>query len=99
MSDRGDDAPARGDASLDAAPEEFLQRLEPFERVLLDLKEQLYEGSWDRILADLRARLDGQPYIYKLGQTIARDIAAIEKMRAYERLHGVNLAERLKSSK
>jgi hypothetical protein len=53
----------------------------------------LYEGSWERILEDLRARLEGEPYIYKLSQTITRDIAAIERMRAYERRHEVSLAD------
>ena len=81
------------DPSLDVPPEVFLQRLESYERVLLDLKDQLYEGSWERILEDLKARLDGKPYIYKLSQTISRDVAAIERMKAYELRQNVNLSE------
>ncbi|MFH0939058.1 MAG: hypothetical protein V1899_07240 [Planctomycetota bacterium] len=83
---------------LDMPPEEFVARLEPYERVLVDLKEQLYEGSWERILEDLRARLDGHPYIYKLSQTIIRDLAAIERMKAYELRQKVNLAALLKNA-
>jgi hypothetical protein len=60
--------------------------------VLLDLKDQLYEGSWERILGDLKARLENKPYIYKLSQTISRDVAAIERMKAFEVRHGVSLS-------
>lgn len=81
------------DPALDVPPEVFLQRLESYERVLLDLKDQLYEGSWQRILDDLKARLDNKPYIYKLSQTISRDLAAIERMKAYEMRHNVNLSQ------
>jgi hypothetical protein len=87
---------AGGDPNLDVSVEEFIARLEPYERVLLDLKDQLYEGSWERILGDLRARLDGKPYLFKLSQTIARDVAAIERMKAYELSHQVSLSEMLR---
>jgi len=85
--------PTRSDPNLDVPPEVFIARLESYERVLLDLKDQLYEGSWDRILGDLKARLENKPYMYKLGQTISRDMAAIERMRAYELRNNVNLSE------
>lgn len=99
MSDGGDGLPGPIDPVLDLPPVAFLGRMEPHERVLVELKEKLYEGSWERILADLRARVSGQPYIYKLSQTIARDIAAIERMRAYELRHGVELSQLLKPGK
>ena len=92
MGEASPDAPDF-DPSLDVPPEVFLQRLETYERVLLDLKDQLYEGSWQRILEDLKSRLDGKPYIYKLSQTIGRDITAIERMQAFEIRHQVNLSE------
>ena len=81
------------DPYLDVPPEVFIGSLEPYERVLIDLKDQLYEGSWERILDDLKARLDNKPYIYKLSQTIARDVAAIERMKSYEMRQKVNLSE------
>jgi len=84
------------DPYLDVPPEVFIGRLEPYERVLVDLKDQLYEGSWERILADLRARLDGKPYIFKLSQTIARDMAAIERMKSFEMRHNVSLSKLLR---
>lgn len=78
--------------SSDVPPEIFVAGLAPYERVLLDLKDQLYEGSWERILDDLRARMDNKPYLFKLSQTIARDLAAIERMRAYELRQNVSLS-------
>ena len=86
------------DPYLDVPPEVFIARLEPYERVLVDLKEHLYEGSWQRILDDLRARLDNKPYIYKLSQTISRDVAAIERMKSYEMRQKVSLSALLRKN-
>src|ERR1051325_4295410 len=87
------------DPYLDVPPEVFIGRLEPYERVLIDLKDQLYEGSWERILEDLRARMDNKPYIYKLSQTITRDVAAIERMKSYEMRQKVSLSKLLHKTK
>jgi hypothetical protein len=84
------------DPYLDVPPAVFIGRLEPYERVLIDLKEQLYEGSWEQILEDLKARLENKPYLYKLSTAIARDMAAIERMKAYEMRQRVSLAELLR---
>ena len=77
-------------------PAEYVKRLEPYERVLIELRDQLYEGSWDRVLQDLRARQCGEPFVYKLSQTIARDIEAIERLQHYEQEHQLDLARLLK---
>lgn len=82
-----------GGGDADVAVEVFVARLQPYERVLIDLKEQLYEGSWERILQDLRARQEGKPYIFKLSKAILRDIDAIERLKAYEERKRVSLAE------
>jgi hypothetical protein len=78
------------------SPAEFVKQLEPHERVLIELRDQLYEGSWDRVLSDLRARQRGDPYVFKLSRTIARDIGAIERLQRYEREHQVDLSRLLK---
>ena len=75
------------------SPADFFARLQPYERVLLDLRDHLYEGSWERMLGDLKARLENKPYLYKLSQAITRDIAAIERMRTYELRWRINLSE------
>ena len=84
------------DPCLEVPPEVFVASLEPHERVLLDLKDQLYEGSWERILGDLRARMENKPYLFKLSQTISRDLAAIERMRSYELRQNVSLSKLLR---
>jgi len=62
-------------------------------RMLVILKAQLYGGSWDPMLDDLRNRLDGKPYIFKLANRIQDDIERIEQMMQFEADHGIDLAE------
>jgi hypothetical protein len=57
------------------------------------LKAQLYGGSWDPMLEDLKNRLTGKPYIFKLATRIKDDIERIERMRAFEKEHQVDLAD------
>ncbi len=93
MASGGDELPERQDPALDLSPEQFLERLEPFERVLLEVREKLYEGSWDRMASDLEARLKGEPYVYKLSQTINRDLSALRRLQAFEVQRGVDLSK------
>ncbi len=81
---------------LDLAPGTFVKKLEPYERMLVDLKDLLYEGSWDRVLSDLRAARENRPYVYRLSNAIERDLKAIERMKSYEEKHQVNLSALLK---
>jgi len=62
------------------------------EHVLLVLRHELYEGSWDEMEADLRARLEGRPYIFKLANRIADDLDRIQRLREFERIHDVDLS-------
>ena len=71
----------------------FLDRLTSEERMLVLLKRELYEGSWDEMVADLQARLDGRPYIFKLAHRIADDLERIERLREFERQYEVELSE------
>ena len=64
--------------------------------MLVVLKRELYEGSWDDMEADLRARLEGRPYIFKLASRITEDLERIARLRAFEAEHGVDLAEHVK---
>ncbi len=74
----------------------FLASLSADERVLLELRDELYGGSWERFLRDLRSRLDKKPYIFRLVNRIQDDIQRVEKLSEYERQHRVNLADYLK---
>ena len=72
---------------------QFVARLTPEERMLVVLKRELYEGAWSAMEADLRARLDGRPYVFRLVHRIADDLERIDRLRAFERLHRTNLAD------
>ena len=96
MSDAGGGA-AGGEAVLQLAPEEFVKKMEQYEKVLVDLKDLLYEGSWDRITTDLRNARDNKPHVYRLSHAIDRDLKAIERLKTYEVRHQVSLSELLKA--
>ena len=64
--------------------------------MLVSLRDELYEGSWDQMLKDLKDRLEGKPYIFKLVNRISADIQRIDKLREYEKKHRINLADYLK---
>lgn len=71
----------------------FLDSLSGEERLLVILKRELYEGSWDEMVADLKARLAGRPYIFKLAHRIEDDLERIERLRAFEVQRGVDLSD------
>jgi hypothetical protein len=78
------------------APEEvrqYVDRLTSEERMLVVLKRELYEGSWDEMVADLQARLEGRPYIFRLAHRIADDLERIARLRAFEKQAGVDLSD------
>jgi hypothetical protein len=82
----------------DQGHRDFVAGLTSGERLLVTLRDELYEGSWERMLQDLRDRLEKRPYIFKLSSRIETDMAAIEKMGRYEREHGINLRDHLGGS-
>ena len=84
---------------MSAQHKKYFDSLTPEERMLVVLREELYGGSWDRMLTDLRDRLRGRPYIFKLVNRIQEDIARIEKLQEYEKKHGVNLGDFIKGGK
>jgi hypothetical protein len=75
---------------------QFVERMSSEQRMLVVLKRELYEGSWDEMVADLKARLEGRPYIFKLAHRIVDDLERIEQIRQFERKHGVDLSEYVK---
>ena len=79
--------------------EKYCTGLSADERMLVALRDDLYEGSWDQMMRDLEDRLKGKPYIFKLVNRIQDDIQRIEKLRSYENKHRVNLANWLNTKK
>ncbi|MFB3890815.1 MAG: hypothetical protein ACE15C_02200 [Phycisphaerae bacterium] len=83
-------------ADKQAQIRQFVQRMTGEQRMLVVLKRELYEGSWDEMVQDLKARLEGRPYIFKLAHRIVDDLDRIDLLRAFEREHGIDLAEYVK---
>jgi len=81
----------RGDE--ERAGRDLAAALSESDRMLVVIREGLYDGDWEAMLGDLRARLAGQPYIYKLVNRIQDDITAIERLADLEREHGIDLAD------
>ncbi|NQU76500.1 MAG: hypothetical protein HQ546_09330 [Planctomycetes bacterium] len=71
----------------------FVASLSPEERMLVVLKRELYEGSWEQMLSDLQSRLEGRPYVFKLANRIADDITRIGTLREFETAYGLDLAD------
>ncbi len=80
-------ATPKGDVS------EYVKSLSEEYRMLVVLKAQLYGGKWEPMLDDLRNRLAGKPYIFKLASRINDDIERIEQMRKFEAERKVDLAD------
>jgi len=78
-----------------AEVEALVASLSDEEVMLIRLRDELYDGRWDAMLADLNDRLHGRPYVFRLANRIQDDIKRIEKLHRFERQHGVNLADYL----
>jgi hypothetical protein len=61
------------------AVDDYVRRLSEEHKMLVALKAQLYGGSWEPMLDDLRNRLVGKPYIFKLVHRIQDDISASKR--------------------
>jgi hypothetical protein len=72
---------------------EYVAGLSAEHKMLVALKAHLYSGSWEPMLDDLRNRLAGQPYIFKLVNRIQDDIERIEEMKRIEAEYGIDLAD------
>lgn len=71
----------------------FMDRLTQEQTLLLVLKRELYGGAWGPMVVDLRNRLEGRPYIFRLAARIEDDLARIAQMQELERHFEVDLAD------
>jgi hypothetical protein len=83
----------RGDTVVSKAVNDFVNGLSEQDRMLVVLKAQLYDGTWEPMLDDLRNRLAGKPYIFKLVNRIKDDIERIERMQKFETERSIDLAD------
>ncbi len=82
-----------GETAVSKVVSDFVERLSEESRMLVVLKSQLYGGTWEPMLDDLRNRLEGKPYIFKLANRIQDDIERIERMQEFEAEHNIDLAD------
>ena len=71
----------------------FVAAMTSEERMLVVVKKELYEGSWDEMLADLQARLNDKPYIFKLATRITDDIDRLKRLDKFEQSNSVDLGD------
>ena len=71
----------------------YARELTEKERVALAVRDELYDGFWDRMREDLTARKEGRTYVFRLASRIEEDLKTIRKLSAFERRHNVNLSE------
>ncbi|MCD4700214.1 MAG: hypothetical protein K8R91_06560 [Phycisphaerae bacterium] len=85
--------PTRGKVACDRKVRGFVRQMSREEHMLVVLKRNLYEGAWDDMVADLKARLEGKPYIFRLANRITDDLERIERLRTYEAENNVDLSD------
>ena len=83
---------------VDPAVADYVKTLGNEYRMLVVLKAQLYGGRWEPMLDDLKNRLAGKPYIFKLTNRINDDVERINEMREFEKTHDVDLADHVELS-
>jgi hypothetical protein len=71
--------------------------LSPEERMLVVVCRELYESEWDEMIADMQARLNGEPYIFKLATRIEDDLLRIQRLRELEEQLGIALGDHVPS--
>lgn len=86
-----------GETAVSKAVSDFVNGLSDEHRMLVVLKSQLYDNTWEPMLDDLRNRLSGKPYIFKLVNRIQDDIRRIEEMQEFEAEHDIDLADYIKA--
>ena len=95
MNESSDNSDSGVETEVDKLVSDYVAGLSDEQRMLVILKAQLYDGSWEPMLDDLQNRLVGKPYIFKLANRIKDDIERIEQMREFEKEHNVDLADHI----
>ncbi len=71
------------------------------QRMLLEMRDTLYEGSWSDFVRDLEARLNGQPHVFEVvpdaphfAETIRNHLRIIGELQAWEQANHRTLHSR-----
>jgi len=90
------DKPGQDGQKRTSEIEAFAARLSQEERMLILLKKELYDGSWQAMKTDLENRLTGKPYIFKLANRIRDDMDRIDKLQNFEDANKIDLSDFVK---
>ena len=93
MDEPGENSDKGSKMKASKAVSDFVAGLSDEHRMLVILKAQLYDGMWEPMLDDLKNRLVGKPYIFKLVNRIKDDVERIGQMHKFEKEHNVDLAD------
>ncbi len=82
------------------AGEEASLELTEEHRMLLRMRDTLYEGSWEDFERDLRLRAEGKPHVFEtipdsphMRAAITHHLELIRQMRAWEQRFGERLRD------
>jgi hypothetical protein len=93
MDEPGENSNKGTETSVSKVVSDFVAGLSDEHRMLVILKAQLYDGTWEPMLDDLKNRLAGKPYIFKLVNRIKDDVERIGQMQKFEKENNVDLAD------
>ena len=93
MDEPGENSDKGCETSVSKVVSDFVAGLSDEHRMLVILKAQLYDGTWEPMLDDLENRLAGKPYIFKLINRIKDDVERIGQMQKFEKENNVDLAD------
>jgi len=93
MAESGENGDKGGEGAVSKVASEYAAGLSNEHRMLVVLKKELYDGTWEPMLDDLQNRLAGKPYIFKLVNRIKDDVDRIEEMRRFEAENNVDLGD------
>lgn len=57
---------------------------EDVEDILRILRDDMYDGSWDKMVEDLESRLEKRPYLFTISNRIEEDLETIHRLRLEE---------------
>ena len=67
------------------------------DKMLIILRDELYDGSWDLMIKDLKARMKKKPFVFKLYHRIQDDMKRIQRLHNFEKELKVNVLDCIKS--
>lgn len=74
----------------------FVEELTRDEKMLVILRDELYDGKWELMIQDLKDRLNQGPYIFKLAGTIENDLKIIKRLQAFEKKNKTDIGKILR---